>query len=154
MAKTFRLNKPEYGPEVERLLQAGGTRRQMERLQALSMCLEGKHTLQQISEAVGRARSRIIEWMRVAREEGIAGCLGRHQGRGRAPQVKGRALSELRQGQRRGRWGPMRARGARLAAYTAVDTGLRAKMKSIKQETKSQHGVCSGPFRQIKGIRW
>ena len=50
MAKTFQLNKPEYGPEVERLLQAGGTtRRQMERLQALRMGLEGKHTLQQIN---------------------------------------------------------------------------------------------------------
>lgn len=111
MAKTFQLNKPEYGPEVERLLQAGGTRRQMERLQALRMGLEGKHTLRQISEAVGRARSRIIEWMRVAREEGIAECLGRHQGRGRAPQVKAKALSELRQGLRRGRW--KRAKEAR-----------------------------------------
>ena len=32
MAKTFQLNKPECSPEVERLLQAGSTRRQMGRL--------------------------------------------------------------------------------------------------------------------------
>ena len=46
------------------------------------------------------------------------------------------------------------ARGARLAAYKAADTGLRAKMQSIKQATKSQYGVRSVAFRQIKGIRW
>jgi len=50
-----KLPLSEYGAEVERLLQAGGTLRQMERLQALRMGPEGKHSLQQINEAVGRA---------------------------------------------------------------------------------------------------
>ena len=44
------------------------------------------------------------------------------------------------------------ARGARLAAYNAVDTGLRAKMQSIKQGVKSAYGFRSRQFEQIKGI--
>jgi transposase len=76
----------------------------MERLMALRLGLEGEHTLEQIAQAVGRARSRISEWMRIARQQGVAELLGRHQGRGRAAQVKGKALAGLRHGLRRGRW--------------------------------------------------
>lgn len=104
MAKTFQLGKPELAEEVQRRLDQGGSRREMERLMALRLGLGGEHTLEQIGQAVGRARSRIIEWMRIAREEGIESLLGRHQGRGREAQVKGAALKGLRQGLRRGRW--------------------------------------------------
>ena len=45
------------------------------------------------------------------------------------------------------------ARGARLAAYNAVDTGLRAKMQAIKQGVLSAYGSRSRQFEQIKGIR-
>lgn len=76
----------------------------MERLQAVRLAMKGEHTLEEIGAAVGRARSRIGAWMKIAREEGLASLLGRHQGRGRAPQVKGRAFTELRKGVRRGRW--------------------------------------------------
>ena len=76
----------------------------MERLMALRLGMGGQHTLEEIGRAVGRARSRIIEWMRVAREHGVAELLGRHQGRGRAPRINAAALKGLRQGLRRGRW--------------------------------------------------
>lgn len=104
MAKTFQLGKPEMAEEVQRRLDQGGSRREMERLMALRLGLGGEHTLEQIGQAVGRARSRIIAWMRIAREEGIESLLGRHQGRGRKAQVEGAALKGLRQGLRRGRW--------------------------------------------------
>jgi transposase len=104
MGRTFRLDRPELGAEVERLLQLGGSRRQMERLMALRMGLGGEHTLAQIAAAVGRARSSVIIWMRVARQEGVASLLGKHQGRGRAAQLEGATLKELRHGLRRGRW--------------------------------------------------
>ena len=84
MPKTFKLGRPELGAEVERLLREGsGSVREMRRLMAVRMGLEGKHTLEQIAKAVGRTRSRIIEWMRIVREEGLQDLLGRHQGRGR-----------------------------------------------------------------------
>jgi len=54
---------------------------------ALRLDLGEEHALEQIGHAVGRARSRIIERMRVAREHGVQELLGRLQGRGRAPRV-------------------------------------------------------------------
>lgn len=104
MAKTFKLGRPDLAEDVKQGLARGGKAREMERLIALRMGLEGEHTLEQIAQAVGRARSRIIEWMKIAREEGVAALLGRHQGRGRKAQVQGAALKGLRQGLRRGRW--------------------------------------------------
>lgn len=104
MAKTFKLGRPELWPEVRERLRKGGSQREMERLMAVRLAHEGKHTLEQIGQAVGRARSRISEWMRIVREEGLAELLGRHQGRGRSAQVKGKALAGLRHGLRRGRW--------------------------------------------------
>lgn len=71
MGKTFRLNQPELAPEIERRLMQGGCQREMQRLQALRLELGGQHTLGKIGEAVGRARSRIIEWMHIAREKGV-----------------------------------------------------------------------------------
>ena len=104
MPKTFQLKKPELAEEVEQRFQQGGTRREMERLTALRMAMTGDFTPAQIAQAVGRDRSRIGAWMKVARGDGPAALRGLHQGRGRAPQVKGKALTELRHGLRRGRW--------------------------------------------------
>lgn len=104
MAKTFQLGRPELGPEIERRLAQGGSQRHMERLMALRLGLGGEHTLEQISLAVGRSRSRIIEWMKTVREQGVEALLCRHQGRGRKPQVSAAALKGLRHGLRRGRW--------------------------------------------------
>lgn len=104
MGKTFRLDRPDLGTEVEKLFQLGGTRRQMERLMALRMGLSGEYTLAQIAAAVGRARSSVIVWMSVARQEGVTSLLGKHQGRGRTARLEGATFKELRQGVRRGRW--------------------------------------------------
>ncbi len=104
MGKTFQFGRPELAEEVERRWDQGGSKREMERLQAVRLAMKGEHTLEAIGEAVGRARSRIGEWMKIVREEGLAALLQRHQGRGRAPQVHGRAFAELRKGVRRGRW--------------------------------------------------
>jgi len=104
MVKTFQLGRPELAEEVEGLLAQGGSRRQMERLIALRLGLGGEHTLEQIGQTVGRARSRIIAWMKIARDEGVEALLGIHQGRGRKAQVSAAALKGLRQGLRRGRW--------------------------------------------------
>ena len=104
MGKTFQLGRPELAEEVEGKLKEGGSARRMERLTALRLAMSGEHTLEQIGKIVGRSRSRIIEWMRVARSEGVEALLGRHQGRGRKAQVEGKAFKELRHGVRRGRW--------------------------------------------------
>jgi transposase len=76
----------------------------MERLAAVRLALQGQSTLEEIARSVGRGRSTIAEWMQVVRAQGLTTLLGRHQGRGRQPQVQGKVLQGLRKGVRRGRW--------------------------------------------------
>jgi transposase len=104
----------------------------MERLMALRLGLGAEHTLEEIARAVGRARSRIVEWMRIVREHGVAELLGRHQGRGRTPRVSAAALKGLRHGLRRGRWKRAKEAGAWLRARHAVslsEAGVRYWLK-------------------------
>ena len=137
MSKTFNLGKPELGAEVDRRLREGrGSAREMRRLMAVRMGLEGEHTLEQIAKAVGRARSRIIEWMRIVREEGLEELLGRHQGRGRKAQVEGKALAGLRQGLRRGRWKTAQQAGQWLENRHGValsTSGVRYWLKKAQE---------------------
>jgi transposase len=121
MPKTFQLGRPELWPQVQQLLRKGGSQRQMERLTAVRMAMEGKHTLEQMAQAVGRARSRISEWMRIVRQHGVDELLGRHQGRGRVAQVKGKALTGLRHGLRRGRWKRSQDAGQWLKQRHGID---------------------------------
>jgi len=123
MAKTFHLGRPELAKEVEERLALGGSRRHMERLMALRMGLGGEHTLEQISQAVGRARSRITEWMKTAREEGVEALLGRHQGRGRKPQLSDKAFKGLKHGLRRGRWKRAKEAGEWLQQRHGIKLG-------------------------------
>ena len=104
MAKVFRLGRPELADELQARLKRGGTPRQMQRLIALNMAMQGNATLAEIAAAVGRSRSALCSWMYVARNQGIEALLALHQGRGRSAQVKGQALSKLRHGLLRGRW--------------------------------------------------
>jgi len=104
----------------------------MQRLMALRLGLGGEHTLEQIGKAVGRSRSRIIEWMRVVREHGVAELLGLHQGRGREPQVSGAVLKGLRHGLRRGRWKRAKEAGQWLEqrhGVTLTEGGVRYWLK-------------------------
>jgi len=128
MPKTFQLKKPGLAVEVETRFQRGGSRREMERLMALRMALSGEYTLEQIARAVGRARSRIGEWMKVARGEGLAALLERHQGRGRAPQVTGKALTGLRHGLQRGRW----TRAKDTAVWLEQRHGIRLTVSGMR----------------------
>lgn len=150
MGKTFRLNRPELAPEIERRLKQGGSQREMQRLQALRLGLGGQHTLGQIGKAVGRARSRIIEWMRIAREEGVEALLGRHQGRGAQPQVQGKALAELKQGLRRGRWKRAKDAGHWLAQrhdiHLSVE-GVRYWLKKAGESSSARAGLTPAKTR-------
>lgn len=128
MPKTFQLGRPELSEEVEALLKKGGSARQMERLMALRLGLSGEHTLEEIGEIVGRSRSRIIEWMRLAREEGVGALLGIHQGRGRSARVSGKIFSELRQGVRRGRW----KRAKETQAWLAERHGIKLSVPGMR----------------------
>lgn len=134
--KKFRLNKPELAEQVEKRLEQGGSLRDMQRLTALRLGLGGEHTLEQIGQAVGRARSRVIQWMKTAREEGVEALLDMHQGRGKKPQVKGKALAGLKQGLRRGRWKRAKEAGQWLEQrhdITLSEGGVRYWLKKAAE---------------------
>lgn len=128
MAKVFQLGRPELAQELEARLKRGGNRREMERLMALQMAMNGRSTLAQIAAAIGRSRSTLCEWMRIARNEGIEPLLGRHQGKGRAAQLKGKALTGLRKGLQRGRW--PRAKDAQQ--WLAQRHGLKLSLSGMR----------------------
>ena len=136
MPKTFKLGRPELRDEVHERLRQGGSQRQTERLMAVRMAMEGQHTLEQIAQAVGRARSRITAWMRIVREHGLDELLGRHQGRGREAQVKDKALAGLRKGLRRGRWKSAQEAGLWLKQRHGVElslSGIRYWLKKAQE---------------------
>jgi len=136
MAKKFRLHLPQLAAEVEKLLERGGRHRDMQRLTAVRLGLGGQHTLEQIGTIVGRARSRVTEWMRIVREEGVEALLGRHQGKGAEPQVTGKVLQGLQKGLRRGRWKRAKEAGQWLEqrhGITLSEGGVRYWLKKAAE---------------------
>ncbi|MEI9893960.1 MAG: helix-turn-helix domain-containing protein [Chthoniobacter sp.] len=128
MRKTFRLKRPEVAAAVAARWREAGSAREMERLAAVRLALQGASTLEEIARSVGRGRSTVAEWMRVVREEGLEALLGRHQGRGRAPQVCGAALRGLRKGVRRGRW----KRAVEVQAWLQARHGLELSLNGTR----------------------
>jgi transposase len=104
MAKRFRLGKPELAGELEKLSRQAKLPREVERLRAVRMAMSGDFTLGQIAQACGRSRSAVGQWMRVAREQGLAALMGLHQGRGRSSAIRGKVKNEMLKGLARGRW--------------------------------------------------
>jgi len=77
--------------------------RDKERLQACLLFAQGVLSLDQIAEAVGRARSRIQVWLDKLRDGGVAGLLGRRKAPGGAPALDEHQQQELRAELGRGR---------------------------------------------------
>ena len=123
MPKRFHLGKPELASALEELEVRASRPREVQRLTAVRMAMSGEFTLAQIAAASGRSRSAVGEWMRVAREQGLAALLGLHQGRGRESALPPKALKELRKGLARGRW---------------------ARRRDIQAWLEQRHGVVMG----------
>jgi transposase len=124
MAKKFHLERPELADELKNKQASAQRGRDHQRLSAVRLAMSGELTLAQIAKAVGRARSTVAEWMRVARGSGLEALLALHQGRGRAPQLPGKAHKELRTGLRRGRWRRLKDAQQWLAERHQVEMGL------------------------------
>lgn len=70
--------------------------RELERLTAVRMAMSGEHTLAQIAQATGRARSCIQTWLEKFEKGGIDELLHRKKAPGAAPALKGPVLDSLR----------------------------------------------------------
>ena len=89
MAERFRLEKPELAGEPGKLSRQAKLPREVERLRAVSMAMSGDFTLEP-NQVCGRSRSAVGQWMGVAREQGLAGLMGLHLGRGRSSAIRAR----------------------------------------------------------------
>lgn len=97
-----------------------------ERLRAVQLGLESEKDLQEIAEAVGRARSVIQEWFNLYRAGGIASLLEVRRGRGPKSQLTEAHAALLRSGLQEGRW-----RTAAQAQQSLAKKGLRVTLTSI-----------------------
>jgi transposase len=76
------------------------------RLMAVRLAFAGQHSLEEIAELTGMARSRVIEWIKRFRAEGVEGLRSKPRGGAKAArtQVTEKAEAGLREGLKEGRW--------------------------------------------------
>jgi transposase len=76
------------------------------RLMAVRLAFTGQHSLEKIAELTGMARSRVIEWIRRFRTEGVQGLMNKPRGGAKegCTQLSQRAEAGLIQGLNEGRW--------------------------------------------------
>ena len=76
------------------------------RLMAVRLAFTGQHSLEEIAELTGMARSRVIEWIGRFRKEGVQGLKNKPRGGAKAgsTQVTPSAESGLIEGLKEGRW--------------------------------------------------
>lgn len=74
------------------------------KLQAIRMGFIGEYTTEQIAQIVGCSKSSVTLWVKVYREGGIESLLTTHHKPGRQPSLNEKAVAELLQGLKDGRW--------------------------------------------------
>lgn len=107
MKPKIKLVDDKASEELKALL-AGGEQAGLPkpRLMAVRLAFTGQHSLEEIAELTGMARSRVIEWIKRFRAEGVEGLRNKPRGGARAArtQVTKQAEAGLREGLKEGRW--------------------------------------------------
>ena len=145
MGRKFKLGKPEIEEELKKKEKEAKRARDIQRLMAVRMAMSGEFTLEQIGKAVGRARSRIAEWMKVVRESGLEAMLAKHQGRGKKPRISTKAHKELRTGLRRGRWKTIKEAGQWLEQRHRIKMGIGGVRYWVKKSVGGPASAAQDP---------
>lgn len=103
MGKKVIVTGPVTAEEVEAAYKASRKANERERLQAIRMGQQGKWTMAEIGEAMGRGRATIGRWIKAYREGGLEGLLERGHG-GRRSQLTEADRQALKRGLAAGRW--------------------------------------------------
>jgi transposase len=82
VGKKLKVAGPATLQEVQAAFKASQKRYERERLQAILLGQQGRWTLQEIAQALGRGRTTIARWVRVYRERGLEGLGHRATGDG------------------------------------------------------------------------
>lgn len=105
------------------------------------MGMSGNYTMEEIAEAVGRARSAVGRWAGWYRERGIEGLLDRSKPPGNKPAVSEEVRAELESGLREGRW----KRGKEVRAWLASSHGIEMSIQGVYYWLGKVGGVLKVP---------
>jgi transposase len=103
VGKKLKVAGPATLQEVQAAFKASQKRYERERLQAILLGQQGRWTLQEIAQALGRGRTTIARWVRVYRERGLEGLGHRGHG-GRRAKLTAADQEALREGLKEGQW--------------------------------------------------
>ncbi len=139
MGKKFRIDGDLV--EVKAAEKAATERRDIEKLQAVRMGMSGNYTMEEVAEAVGRARSAVGRWASWYREAGIAGLLERKKPPGNDPSLSPELFEVFKEGLRQGRW----KRAKEVRAWLSEDHGVQLSLKGVYYWLGKVGGVLKVP---------
>jgi len=147
--------------EVERLLHTVTHPRDKERLIVARMAMSGQHTLAMMAEAVGRARSRIQQWLKAFETGGVAALLRRAPQSGRPTAISPQVREEIREHLKKGTWRTAQEFRRWLEQTHQIRLGLKAcyywlgKSKGcLKAPRPSHYKQASGAIIDFKMSGW
>jgi len=139
MARVFRIEGDRK--EIRERERRAKDPRERERLQAIRMGMSGNYTMEEIAEAVGRARSAVGRWAGWYRERGIDGLLERSKPPGNKPAINEKIRKELEAGLSEGRW----KRGKEIRAWLAGHHGIEMSIHGVYYWLGKVGGVLKVP---------
>ncbi len=129
--------------ELVQKLRESADPREKERIETVLRAAEGRHSLEDLAELAGRARSTIQLWMQKFSHGGVAGLLARDTPPGSSSPIgTSKINAELRAGLKRGRWHT----AAEVAVWLKETHGIERSRTSIYYWF-SQKGLRDGVLR-------
>jgi len=135
--KKLKVEGAASAEAIEAAYRASSEKHDRERLLAIVLGQQGKYTLQQIGDILGRGRATIARWVQAYRAGGIEGLLERrHQGS--AAGVSEELQQHLVSGLREGRWkGALEIRAwLQAQGVTLTRSGVYYWLRKLKASWK------------------
>jgi transposase len=122
-----KLDKKAQGNEVIERLEKEPPGWKRERLLAIKHGLEGEMSLEEIAEAVGRARSCIQRWFDAYRSGGLKGLLHKAHEGGVESALKALIAAEMKEKLKEGKW----RRAADVKRWLAQEHGVEVALPTV-----------------------
>lgn len=126
MAKPLKVEGSETSEELANTYKSNPERHDRERLLAIQIARQGKHTLEEIGMLLNRGRRTIIRWLKAYREGGIEKLLHRSHS-GRKASLSQSDQEALIEGLRSGRW----KRAKDIQIWLQKECGVELKLSGV-----------------------
>lgn len=104
MRPKLKITGPGTHQQVRDAFKKENDPKRSRKLQAIRMGFMGEYTTEQIARIVGCSKSSVTLWVKAYREGGIESLFTTHHKPGRQPSLNEKAVTELLQGLKDGRW--------------------------------------------------